>query len=358
MPDSNVRDPEVFADEGLDRAAGYFAGPYGAALRAAAPVFFPGVPAAALAGLSHGARHTDNTTSGSATQRFHEVGLRQTPAGPREGPAPNPDSSAPDNAWGRHARTAAVRALLGRDAVMAPDAWRQALADQAVVGLAAEAEGFQQAVALLDPRIRPPRLPDGRYDPSSPFAVALSFAAFSAGESGAARVFNRWADALAGVPVARRWDALVELAAADFAAGRNIGTGASHANPAYTLLRTLQKLEAGRALAARADRGALAWFGPAHRRAVLAAITTAARGQRPAAVPPPPGGLGAALFGLALGAGLYLLADDLDLLPPALVVARRNPTPRVACGCGCGGACARARALDPEEYRDHARHPA
>jgi hypothetical protein len=93
---------------------------------------------------------------------------------------------------------------------------------------------------------------------------------WSAGTTGAARHVARYADALAALPEAQRWGALVRLAST------YSGDGRKHARPSYSVLRTCQKLEAARAHAD--DHATAAWFADgldADRAAVYARLVEA-----------------------------------------------------------------------------------
>lgn len=252
-----------------------------------APRAWPGVPVTAFMGFtSIGSR--DEDTAPTANRTFHEVGYFQTPAGPASGPAPNPNPDAPYNAWGKIASGRDAAELLGRPVVMTPDGWKgaRAVPDQVAVGLLdlrRELESFRRAVRSVGVGVLEPR------ESASVYTVACAFSAFSAGASGAARNLSRLGSSgwqSAGRTEAGAWDWLLEEIARRWRAGtiplENPGT---HRNPAYTVLRTTQKLAAGAKLAESlglADE--LAWYPRAARGELLdaeRALTAAAYGVRP-----------------------------------------------------------------------------
>lgn len=139
----------------------------------------------------------ENTTEGDAEQSFHEVGLFQVPAGPRSGPAPNPDPRARDGAYTRLAKSSVVRAMLGREALTTPNAWRprngsndpdcvRAREDQVAVGLANLLED-EAAFRTLAERHAPGSA--GSTNGWSLWRFATMFTAMSRGPTGA---FNRF----------------------------------------------------------------------------------------------------------------------------------------------------------------------
>ena len=177
-----------------------------------------GVPPAAWLGFTQIATSdVENTTEGVPAQPFHEVGYFQTPAGPRSGPAPNPDPHAANNAWGRHATTAYVRdaiaAMTGtaRAASMVPDGWKHDVPGQVAVGLADLRANMTAVSKQLGAA--------GSSDPNSTWAVGLSFMGFSSGATSAAHAIKPYATALASVPERKRWSAYGDLLDRDVRAG-------------------------------------------------------------------------------------------------------------------------------------------
>lgn len=257
-----VAAPSTYAAAKVERLRPRFEGPLGAALGVMIPADgspFRGAPVSGLLGFTAIGGEDEDTCSAAAwrarPESFHEIGEWQTPAGPCSGPAPNPDPDAEMNHWGRLATSSMVRAWLGRDAVTAPGAWRGAAAtrDRAAVGLA---DLYSERLALLGelPGALAPR------DPGGIWAVALAFAAFSAGPAGAAQALAPVEDELARVDESRRFaawpEALVEL----YRAGRRWGPRAAHPNPAYTCARTWQKIAAGKALADAVRESSASWY--------------------------------------------------------------------------------------------------
>lgn len=233
-------------------------GTFMAALRRAGAVIFPGVPVAALVGFtSFSTSPTENTTEAVATQRFHEIGLFQVEAGLRTGPAPNPDRTAEYNTYGKVANTALVKQALGQPpdgpgANMTPNAWKQERywPDQIACGLA----GILRHVnsVRLDSRI-------AARDSTSNWYWLVAMTAFSRGDGQCAAVMNAYADELALVPEAMRWQAFRTAVARDIVAGTgpSIGRRKGKQGAAYAIVRSEQKFESG---AIVADSGEAAWF--------------------------------------------------------------------------------------------------
>jgi hypothetical protein len=230
--------------------------PVGSTLRAMTPQVFPGVPAEAIAGFCANANVTENTTEGIRAQPFHEMGLFGTEGGPRAGPAPNPDPNAKDNSWGKLANHPLVRQLLGgRSATMEHNRWKTQIPDQVAIGLVNVRRHGENVVRLLDARLRPDVSTS-----SSPFFVACCFMGWSAGDGTAAKHFNRFADALARVPENQRWGRFLREVAEGVRSNRlNLRGLRKHRSPAYSALRTWQKLAAGQLLAKEVG-GTVAWF--------------------------------------------------------------------------------------------------
>lgn len=230
--------------------------PVGSTLRAMTPQVFPGVPVEAIVGFCANATVTENTTEGVRTQPFHEMGLFGTEGGPRSGPAPNPDPNAKDNSWGKLANHPVVKKLLGgRPATMEHNHWKTQIPDQAAVGLVNVRRHGESVVRLLDVRIRP-----NVNTASSSFFIACCFMGWSAGDGTAAKHFSRFADALARVPENQRWGRFLREVAEGVKSGRiNLRGLRKHRSPAYSALRTWQKLTAGQLLAKEVG-GAVAWF--------------------------------------------------------------------------------------------------
>jgi hypothetical protein len=232
--------PDAWARDKAARAISIWNGVAGVALRDMVPLAFPGADPTAFVGFMCNAGQRENTTENVPAQRFHEGGWFGTEMGSREGPAPNPDPHAPDNAWGReHAHPLVVTMLGGRSATMRPDGWKDAPRDQVAVGLVNLLHHADSAFAGLD--VLKPATHGSLWD------VAVGFMGWSAGSPRTHARLAVWRDALAAVPEAQRWQEFVRLAST----GKPGPSG--HGNVAYSALRTLQKLEAGRQTAARAQ---------------------------------------------------------------------------------------------------------
>lgn len=248
--------PQAYGAGKVPLIRGRWQGPLGERLRAWVPQVMPGAdPLAVLGFTSIGG--ADEDTAPVPNNVFHEVGEFQTPAGPAAGPAPNPDPVAPYNRWGLlgaptvpasvSADARELRELLqgprvlGRPAVMAAGSWRGAAAipDRAAMGLGDLALGAKQ-FARLASELLPV---EGAWDL---WRLFVAFSAFSAGVGGAVRALSPYRARLAVVPQGERLARLLELVAADVAAGLPFAPAGRHGNRAYTVLRGLQKLEAGR----------------------------------------------------------------------------------------------------------------
>lgn len=242
--------PSAYAHDYTNRGANYARGSIGAAIRNVLPTFLPNVPPAMLYAFIApgylGSDTVEGTSEQARTVAFHELGLTQIPAGPRDGPAPNPDPRAPNNTWGRLATDPDVVRALGRPAVMTPGAWRTAAADQIAIGLAMLRDDYRAAVRGMDASIRPANATT----PETPWAVAVMMTAFSAGPAGAAALFNHYAAQLAGTAEQDRFAKLVNLVAVDVQNGVSLGGAADrHSNPFHRALRTAQKFALAESIA-------------------------------------------------------------------------------------------------------------
>lgn len=243
--------PTAYARGHLARLRARYDDPFGLAVRRMAPVAWLGVPPSAILGQTASVtRANANTTRTSRSQRFHEVGYAQSPAGLRDGPAPNPDPAAKYNRWGELAASPLVVQLLGRPATMVPDGWASALDDQAAVGLASLLKDLASITRKLPPALRPS-------SPSTRWAVFCAYSAFSRGASGAWSRLAPAADVLAAVDEGARVEALVRwIATSDHPAAKVVGKE----GVARMVLRSLWKIASGEALE-RALGGDAAWYG-------------------------------------------------------------------------------------------------
>lgn len=247
-----IRDalPSHHAAEYAAKGARYWSGPIGDAVRRYASAIVPGMPFPLLVAFITPANLTDNTTEGSSVAgrsvAFHEIGLFQVPAGPRDGPAPNPNPRASNNAWGELATSALVVSALGRPATTAAGAWRTAPDDQIAVGLANLRGDYASVRSHLEPALQPS-------SQDTQWGAWLTMMAFSAGGGGAASVVQRYAAQLAAVDEATRATELVRLMANEIACGLAMGgTAGRHSNPAHSVVRTWQKFALARRIAADA----------------------------------------------------------------------------------------------------------
>lgn len=216
-----------------------------------------GAPVELLCAFICAGSPTSNTTdarSGKGLEvAFHEGGLWQTPMGgtdrdpvtkvPRA-PAPNPDPRAPYNTWGRLHDDAQIVAALGRPAPMAPGAWKTDLAAQHAVGLAMLRDDYAAVRRNLPATIAPS-------GPQTLWGLACMFTGFSAGPAAAAALFNRFAWHLEAAPEELRWRALLRGVTRELAGGWMPGGSPDHhGNACHRVLRTWQKFETAKAIAA------------------------------------------------------------------------------------------------------------
>lgn len=237
------------------------------------PAGVPAVSAECLLGFTAIGQKTEDTCGAAHPAAFHEVGYFQVPAGPCEGPAPNDDATAANNAWGALHRSPKVRQLLGDDATMVPGAWATDVRAQVAVGLANLAAG-QRAVSRALPALAPVFV-EGSSASGSVWGLWLAFSAFSAGPSAVIAQLRPYAAELGALDEDARAVRYLELLARAWARGAAFLPARRHPNPAYTALRTAQKFECGRALLvaieAEATRSTAAmgdartWWGPAPR---------------------------------------------------------------------------------------------
>ena len=234
----------------------------GDALRAMTPVVWPGVPPEVFVGFCTNGAKTANTALApprGVRNPFAEMGYFGTEGGPRSapnpdtGPYPNPTNPS-NNSWLALHADPLVVAALGHPATMTPNGWQTDVAAQTAVGLV-------NLRKRLDSVNRTAPTGTGATNPASPWAVFLAFAGWSAGVGGITGHLRRYAAQIAASPEAGKIEAYQSAVLADIRAGRAANWPArSHgANPAYTLVRTLQKMYAGRALA-EAVGGNVAWF--------------------------------------------------------------------------------------------------
>jgi len=240
--------PDQYGASYLPTLRQWSAGPIGTAIRAASPTVFPWVPPNVFLGFASNGSPNGDTAEVAGHAAFHELGLFGVEGGPWDLPAPN-DNTSVDNAWWRYHDDPTVRSLLGRSATMVPGAWKMSaggLDDQVAVGLVA-LRGHAAGVASgLAPELRWATGPDGFPVEWSPWAIALTFGGWSAGGARMAAHVNPYRALLASVPEADRWTTWYLALARDAMAGRLASAAPqSHSNPAYTAVRTAQKIRAG-----------------------------------------------------------------------------------------------------------------
>jgi len=243
---------------------------WGELVERASAILTPGAPVVAHLGFAANGARDENTTgwiSCSDRERAEALTLGRKPLGgdPRTGyGAVTSDDlhelgawgvegghvpervATGDCAWVTGARSDGVRKVLDRAGVEGDD-WHGAHEDQIAIGVWNLARHSRQIRAKLPASLAWA----GDEKPWCLWRWAMSMMSWSAGTTGAARHVARYADALAVVPRAQRWGALVRLAAT------YDGDGRKHARPSYSVLRTAQKIEAARLTA---DAAALAFL--------------------------------------------------------------------------------------------------
>lgn len=239
--------PKAYAREKLPRLLERWNRTLGAELRRQVPIAWPGVPATVFLGFTGFASRDENTGEATDPARrpsFDELGYFQTE---RTRPFTR-DPEAKYNAWVRLHDSDLVVRLLGRPATMEPNGWRgeSGVPDQVAVGLANLLRHLGNARRELPPALDP-------VDPASTWAVLCAFTAFSRGAGGMWSRMAPYADQLAAVPEHERWRAWELLVANDANAATD------REGPAYGIIRTRQKHDAGR-LAAWTLGQEIAWF--------------------------------------------------------------------------------------------------
>lgn len=219
------------------------------------PRVFRDVPGPAVCGFTASATNASEVISVAS---FHEVGLFQTPAGPVSGPVPGQTDSS-TNAWRRLATSAQVRALLGRDANIAPDGWKNNVRDQVAVGLA-DLDAHRRAVASVLVGLGAAEIAPG--ESAGPWAWFCAMLGFSRGPVQAGAVLAPFVRELAAVVPANRpavWG--TEIARAILANAADIRGRSGEGGAPYAAVRNFQKWYCGRAVASVLnDTSAVAWF--------------------------------------------------------------------------------------------------
>lgn len=269
--------PEVWAQDKKSKAKRYAVGEVADAIRKGGYVLSNGVPVSAWIGVCCNGGRNENTTGWIKCDEDEKVAAAKsgkTPLGRDYSPTgdayPNhglhelgplgveagnaPGLVAPSGSpWAEGAVSEGVRKVLGREGITTIGGWHGAVTDQLVIGMWNNVRHGRGVRAKLDPRLQWPVSDKGNPKSWGMWAFACATMGWSAGDSGAARHINRYADQLANVPEVLRWGAFVRLAATYDGGGRK------HSRPSYSALRTCQKIAAGR-LAAVELKESLAWF--------------------------------------------------------------------------------------------------
>lgn len=200
---------------------------------------WPGTTALQWAGfMSNGSGNEDTATSADPAD-FHEIGFFGTTAGPSSlDVCPNTDTSE-ENDWFHFFNNPKVRELLGRDGCMNNGCWKESnggFPDQCAIGLVSMLAKYQTIHNSLPAGLRPE-------SPSSTWAMALTFAGWSAGVGTITRRIREMGSRL-NAPEDQRWDQYRTLMAQDILSGAQSISERKHRNPAYTVMRTQQKIAA------------------------------------------------------------------------------------------------------------------
>jgi hypothetical protein len=244
-PHRPARTPDQWARDKISRMTTWWNAPFGAALRAFTPLVMSGLPAQAIMGFCGNGEGVTHDTVESGRSALHEYG----PMGTEGGPASATNDPTPGSRYGVFARDPVTVALLGHPADTTHDAWKTKPDEQAAVGLVSlrrHGRDTSRALGAL-----------GARSEGSVWFFALLCMGWSAGDGRAAHEVNAFAPRLRGVPERDRFAALAQ-AVVDAQAS---GTAFDYDNPSWTVLRTAQKIEGGRLLAARTG-GDPDWFGP------------------------------------------------------------------------------------------------
>jgi hypothetical protein len=243
------RTPQQYASEKLSEARQRWT-QYNADLTRVAGVVFPSAAPEALLGFASNGGVTE-LTPGESFQAMGMFGV-ETGVG-----SPAPVSGSQDK-WIPLANDATVTSLLGRAGNIAPDGWKTAVTDQIAIGSVNLRNHGRGVMSALPASLR------ARSEGSSWF-FAMACMGWSAGDGRAASIASALAGTLASVPEEQRWGALVRAYAEGGRAGSirpvadSRGRFDTYANPFYSVVRTLQKMESGLALA-RDHSGNVAYF--------------------------------------------------------------------------------------------------
>lgn len=225
--------PRAYAASKLSEILARWNGPLGAAVREYGPAIWPGIPTQALLAFS---MNSSGQYDALTAAGFWEIGFFNTPAGSPSQPA------ATGGAWATIARSDEFRRIVGRSGVIG-SGWRDAVVDQAVIGLI----DYRNDIQNIARGIPLDLVPQGM----SQWAWACGSMGYTLSTN--ARVaINQSADALRAVSDPWRFGTLLAATAE-----RGFTTGRS--GTAYPLIRAWQRLECGRLLTEQTG-GDLAWF--------------------------------------------------------------------------------------------------
>ena len=230
-------------------------------MRKARDVAMPGVPIAALIGVACNGKDDENTTGwivGDDAERAEALRTGKKPLGgdPREGyghvgskdlyelgrfgveASHYPSLVATgDCPWCTLARGELVHKILDRAGVEGR-AWRGAIADQIAIGVACIVRHAHAVNKRLHPNLQWEEDGDGAPKVWNLWPFFCGVSGRSAGDGGAERHLDRYADKLGPLPPGHRVGAFLRLA------GEVDDPGMRHAQDEYTALRWSQKREA------------------------------------------------------------------------------------------------------------------
>mgnify|MGYP001216188010 CR=1 FL=1 len=208
---------------------------------------FPGTPATMLVGLS---ANSTGPTEAITAAGFWEIGLYNVPAG-----SPSEDPPVPGSAFYRLARGSATQSILGRMASVGRGRsgdWSRDIGGQTAVGILNYREDGISMQRRIAPALRP-NLRGGTWE------VALSIFGYVE-SNGAGRAIEMFEQQLVQTPEQQRFAMLCALVANRFEE-----QGESERSLGYPLVRAMQRMACGKALAERLGQSTAWWpvYGPA-----------------------------------------------------------------------------------------------
>lgn len=255
--------PRIYASLKLPAMRSRWNGQVGAAVRQLMPGVFPGVPAEVGVGITANSMGATETVSRAG---FWEIGWYNIPAGPLDSPPPR-------GMYLAVAQSDTVRALIGRSADVS-SSWASDTLGQVAVGLVAYADVESRNVVDRIPEDLRPR------DRGSIWNVACAIMGYVSGGS-AASAIRQYAQIL------RRHDERTRFHALAREVAREAQRGERNESRGHAVVRAMQRLQCGKALAVSLGNGTSWWYSPPDEVAIEHWATVAWQGQpqRPDCVP-------------------------------------------------------------------------